>query len=203
MGYRDSVRSDISIVVKVGGSLFDLPDLGRRLRTWLDRYRMPNTMLVPGGGPTADVIRELDARHTLGQDAAHWLALRALSLNAAVLQALLPGSEVIADWREARRLTGQGVLPILDALQFAQEDEGQPGSLPHTWDATSDSLAARVAIVAQARELILLKSVTIRDDMSWAEAARCGYVDKCFGPLCAQAGWLRIRTVNFRELFSE
>ena len=202
MGHRGWARTDISIVVKVGGSLFDLPDLGKRLRKWLGCFRTSTVLLVPGGGPAADLIRELDARHGLGEEAAHWLALRALSLNAAVLQALLPGSEILADWREARALCGRGVLPILDAFRFAQVDEGQPGCLPHSWDATSDSLAARVAIVARARELFLLKSVTIRHDTSWAEAARCGHVDACLGAICAQAGRLRTRTVNFREFDS-
>jgi 5-(aminomethyl)-3-furanmethanol phosphate kinase len=203
MRSRGSIGSAISVVVKVGGSLFDLPDLGQRLRTWLDRFRMLNVLLVPGGGHTADVIRALDARHGLGEETAHWLALRALSLNATVLQALVPGSEVVADWREARALCGRGVLPILDAFRFGQADEDQPGSLPHCWGATSDALAARVAVVARARALVLLKSVTIRDDMSWADAARCGYLDRCFGPTCAQAPRLRVRAVNFRELVSE
>jgi aspartokinase-like uncharacterized kinase len=65
------------VVVKVGGSLFDLPDLGPRLEVWLGARR--SVVLVPGGGPTTDVVRALDRTHRLGEEAAHWLALRSIS----------------------------------------------------------------------------------------------------------------------------
>ena len=38
------------IVVKVGGSLFDLPDLGPRLRAFLASLADEDRLLVPGGG---------------------------------------------------------------------------------------------------------------------------------------------------------
>ena len=80
------------MVVKVGGSLFDWPDLGPRLRQWLAANAPREVILVPGGGPTADVIRTLDRTHGLGDEAAHWLALRAMAVNAELLAALLPGA---------------------------------------------------------------------------------------------------------------
>jgi aspartokinase-like uncharacterized kinase len=196
-------RVEVPTVVKVGGSLLDLPLLGKRLRTWLGMQVRPPMLLVPGGGSTADAIRTLDRRHGLGEEAAHWLALRALSLNAAVLQALLPASQVIDDWHDAAALCRRGVVPILDAFHFACVDEECAGHLPHCWDVTSDSLAARVAVIAQARELILLKSVTIPESMCWAKAAQCGYVDPMFAQTCAQGGGrLTVRAVNFRYEFS-
>src|SRR5260370_29362968 len=76
------------VIVKVGGSLLDLPGLGPRLRSWLDRLEAADVLLVPGGWPTADVIRALDGRHGLGEGHAHWLALPAPSLHAAALQTL-------------------------------------------------------------------------------------------------------------------
>src|ERR1700737_80612 len=82
-------RSLAPVVVKVGGSLFDLPDLGPRLKSWLDELASFAVVLVPGGGPTANVVRELDRHHGLGEETAHWLALQALTFNAAFLAALL------------------------------------------------------------------------------------------------------------------
>ena len=69
------------IVVKVGGSLFDLPDLGTRLAAWLRQFEESNVLLVPGGGAAADAIRDFDRVHQLGEETSHWLAIQALSLN--------------------------------------------------------------------------------------------------------------------------
>jgi aspartokinase-like uncharacterized kinase len=189
------------LVIKVGGSLFDQSELGPRLRSWLDTLATRRVLLLPGGGPTADVIRNLDHVHALGEEAAHWLALRALSLNAFVLQALVPQTQVIGNWQEAPVLWARGVAAIVDALPFARADEKHPGHLPHRWEVTSDSLAVRLAIVAEARELILLKSVTIAEGMSWTEAARRGHVDSFFAHAWDQAisKSIAVRAINFRE----
>jgi aspartokinase-like uncharacterized kinase len=188
-------------VVKVGGSLFDLPDLGPRLRQWLaaERPAGGGLLLVPGGGPTADVVRELDHRHGLGEEASHWLALRALSLNAHFLASLLPSTRVIDDVLECCRVWDEGRTPILDVHEFARADEDRPGCLPHSWAVTSDALAARVAVVADARSLVLLKSTSIPDVVDWAEAGRLGLVDAMFAEVLHQASHNpQVRIVNLR-----
>jgi 5-(aminomethyl)-3-furanmethanol phosphate kinase len=176
------------IVVKVGGSLYDLPDLKSRLVAFLHTLSDSDCLLVPGGGAAVDVVRTLDATHALGQTASHWLALRACVLNAHFLAALL-GARVVA-WPRA----GDG-LSVLDALAFAERDD--PEAMPESWDATSDSIAARAAIVGAA-ELVLLKSVTIPEAMSWPEATSAGYVDAVLAGLIERHG-LRMRAVNLRE----
>ncbi len=186
-------------VVKVGGSLYDLPDLGRRLRRWLKTLK-GDVILVPGGGPTADLVRDLDERHNLGEERAHWLALQALSLNADFLMRLL-GQACIFTYEGQRSFwIRAGLMPILSPALFAHDDERRPDHLPHTWDVTSDSIAARFAIVHGARTLVLLKSVTIPPEMSWAEASQLGLVDVMFPRLVERAGpKLRVEAVNFRE----
>ncbi|MBV9124140.1 MAG: hypothetical protein JO112_12340, partial [Planctomycetes bacterium] len=80
---------------------------------------------------------------------------------------------------------------------------GRPGSLPHGWQVTSDSLAVRVAVVLQARRLILLKSIPIPQETDWSEAGRRGWVDEYFAEaLRSQPGLgpgFEVRAVNFRE----
>src|SRR5262249_32500141 len=141
------------VVVKVGGSLFDLPDLGQRLQGWLNAHAMPQAVLIPGGGPTADGVRALDRRFGLGEEKAHWLALRAMTLNAYFLANLLERATVVGSAEACARVWGDSGLPVLDAFAFAERDDAQPGHLPHSWDVTSDALAARVAQVLQARQL--------------------------------------------------
>jgi aspartokinase-like uncharacterized kinase len=192
--------SPTPIVVKVGGSLLDLPGLGGRLVAWLDTLPQRRVLLVPGGGAAADIVRELDRCHGLGEEASHWLALRALSLTAHLLASVLAPhrptrvverlEDCLGAWREQ-------IVPILDTLAFAQDDEDRPGCLPHSWSVTSDSVAARVAIVAAADELVLLKSLTIAPGMSWDEAGRKGFVDAAFAEVVASG--LAVRAVNLRE----
>ncbi len=181
-------------VVKVGGSLFDLPYLGPRLTHWLAGLGAPRVLVVPGGGATADVIRALDRRHALGEEASHWLALRALALNAHALTALLPRSRVV---ESAAPVDG---IAVLDPFAFCLADERDhpAAALPHSWEVTSDSVAARVAVAAGARRLVLLKSVTFPYEMSWSDAAREGYVDAAFAGVVAAAPGLDVRAVNFR-----
>src|SRR5262249_48022737 len=147
------------LVVKVGGSLFDLPDLGPRLRGWLEQHAPREILLVPGGGPAAELIRNLDRTHALGEEVAHWLALRAMAINAALLAALVPRSCVIDGPDLAELVWDQGRVPVLDAFAFCEDDESNDDHLPHTWAVTSDSVAARAAVVIKAAELVLLKSL--------------------------------------------
>jgi aspartokinase-like uncharacterized kinase len=185
-------------VVKVGGSLYDLPDLAPRLRRWLAAERAGGVLLVPGGGPAADVVRDFDRRHHLGEEASHWLALRALSLNVHFLAALLPSARVLHDVEAWHRAWQENSIPILDVFSFARADEARPDRLPHSWAVTSDALAARVAVVAQARELVLLKSTTIPPGMDWQEAGQRGLVDAMLTEVLRAAPDLRVRAVNLR-----
>ncbi len=204
-----SVDPAAAVVVKVGGSLYDLPDLGAILGRWLDELKCrPDAPrgggtvpagLVGGGGPAADVVRDLDRRHHLGDEAAHWLALHALRLNAYFLAALLRERKpavtgAVVDWPGLWR---RGMLPVVDAYAFARADEVLSDHLPHSWQATSDSVAARVALVAGARRLVLLKSVTIPAGVTWEEAARRGFIDPMFAQVLGH-GSVEVRAVNLR-----
>ena len=164
-------------IAKVGGSLFDLPDLADRLRRWLAGTPNHPVLLVPGGGAGADVIRRLDAVHRIGDEAAHWLALGVAGVNARFLAGLL-------NIRVTSFATQSLGTSVLDPDAFCHFDEGRDGALPHTWDVTTDSVAARVAAVAGG-SLTLLKSTDLPYGMAWEEAATNGFVDRAFPSLVA------------------
>jgi aspartokinase-like uncharacterized kinase len=194
------VASELT-VVKVGGSLYDLPDLGKKLWRWLEQTVHGDVVLLPGGGRSADVVREWEHWHDLREEDAHWLALRALSVNAYFLRRLLPKACVVNNLHVRALFASKlRMVPVLDPLYFAAEDDQQPDHLPHTWDVTSDSIAAHAAVRTGARSLVLLKSVTVPPEMSWAEASQLGFVDVMFPRLIEQAGpKLRVEAINFRE----
>lgn len=186
-----------SRVVKLGGSLLDLPDLAARFRNWLLRQTPASTALIAGGGRLADVLREADRLHGLGETASHWLCIRAMTIHAEMLAAMLPEARVIrslADWR----VRPPASFSILDPWTFMCEEEPQlpGGALPESWLATSDSISARFAQGANAGELVLLKSKLPRFGADLADAAEAGYVD----PLLPRFGadLPAIRCVNLR-----
>jgi aspartokinase-like uncharacterized kinase len=188
-------------VVKVGGSLYTLPDLATRLRQWLTAEFNSgwDVLLVPGGGAMVDVLRDLDRRHGLGEEASHWLAVRALALNGHFLASLLPAACVVGGVSECQRIWEEKTIPILDVNEFARGDEQRADRLPHSWAVTSDALAARVAVVAGARSLVLLKSTSIPDGANWTEASRRGWVDEMFAQVLRQAPpELGVRAINLR-----
>ncbi|MBM3997671.1 MAG: hypothetical protein FJ303_26510 [Planctomycetes bacterium] len=183
-------------VVKVGGSLFDLPDLGDRLRRFFATLGDAPTLIFPGGGRAADAVRWLDQIHQLGEEASHWLAIQALSINARFLQSLLPEALLIADAEECWRSLDRSSMCILDPWPFFQDDERRADRCPHAWDVTSDSLSLRAAALMGARALVLLKSVEwVGGD--WSEAGQDGIVDAWFAT--ALKKWpIAVKVVNLR-----
>lgn len=176
------------IVAKVGGSLFDLPDLRERLTRWLASVAPAPVLFLPGGGDLADAIRSLHHLHQLREETSHWLAIRAMSVNAHFLAALLdvPVVGSTAEW------AGNAVL---DALPYFTADEGKPGCLPHSWMVTSDSLSARVA-EAVGTDLTLLKSAERPPSDDWEAWAVAGYVDRFFPQMAGRVP--RVSCVNVR-----
>jgi 5-(aminomethyl)-3-furanmethanol phosphate kinase len=198
------------MVVKVGGSLFDLPDLGPRLRTWLnesvvhgDETPGPRRIiLVAGGGELAETIRRWDRRHPLGAERAHWLAVRAMSLNSHVLAELLPDAEVVQTLPACEDCWNRRRLPVFDPLALLRGEDARPDRLPYSWIVTSDSIAARLAQRAGAEALFLLKSCSVAAGTSLEELADEGIVDE-FLPRLAELAQVAgpfpvVSVVNFR-----
>jgi 5-(aminomethyl)-3-furanmethanol phosphate kinase len=174
------------IVVKIGGSLFDHPRFGPGLRAYLESLAPAEVLLVPGGGDMVEAVRNLDRIHGLGEEASHWLAIQAMTVNASVLERIIDLPTINSNVR------------IPDCLSFVRDDEDQPGTLPHSWQVTSDSIAARLAVVVGADQLILLKSVDIAEETSWTEAAERGWVDSYFPNVISGAAF-SIESLNFRD----
>jgi 5-(aminomethyl)-3-furanmethanol phosphate kinase len=123
------------IVLKVGGSLFD------SARELLKRVANDgrDVLVVPGGGAFADTVRDVYGAAKLSEDAAHWMALLAMDQYGYYLS---DGTGIpLADTIE-----GEGVRIAL-AYEILKKDD----ALPHSWDVTSDTVAAWMAAKANAR----------------------------------------------------
>ena len=155
-----------ALVVKVGGSL--LSHIPRIVPVLIASPRP--LLVVPGGGIFADAVRQAG----VNDDAAHWMAIAAMEQYGWVL-----ASQGMAT---TRRLAHPGKPCVL--LPYCVMRRLDP--LPHTWDITSDTIAAWVAGTLGA-ELLILKSVDgIRIDGILQEAitepVASDVVDPCFIP---------------------
>jgi 5-(aminomethyl)-3-furanmethanol phosphate kinase len=189
-------------IVKVGGSLLDWPDLPMTLGQWLAAQPPADNVLLAGGGALADVIRQADATHRLGEPTAHQLCVELLGVTARLLHSLLADRAALTTFAELLETRRAHRLPrclVLDPCEFLthQEPAAAGNPLPHTWDVTSDSIAARIAEVLAADELVLLKSREPPQDSSLAALAADDYVDRYF-PVAASGFRGKVRMVNLR-----
>jgi len=193
-------------IVKVGGSLLDWPEFSTTLGQWLDAQSPACNVLIAGGGALADVIRHADATHGLGEEIAHELCVELLGVTARLLEALLAGRAprtTFSDLQKQHTTDRMRVCSVLDARDFLAETESTAPltSLPHTWDVTSDSIAAWVACALAADALVLLKSGEPPRDPSGQPSlsalATAGYVDRHF-PTAVALFPGTVRMVNLR-----
>jgi aspartokinase-like uncharacterized kinase len=148
-------------VVKLGGSLFDAP----QLREWLDVLAVRGAgrvVVVPGGGRLADAVRAEQPRLGFDDLAAHNMAVLAMAQAAHALHSLQPALELAADAEQAAAVLGRGAAALWQALDAMRD---APDALT-SWDVTSDSLAAWLAERLGAQQLVLVK---------WHEASPSGH----------------------------
>lgn len=184
-------------VAKVGGSLFSLPDLPERLTRWLAQQPASAIVLLAGGGPLADAVRQCDQRFQLGESAAHWLCVDLLDTTAQLLHTLLPESQLCRTTASLyEEVTHDLPVIVFAPATWLREEEAEQAAnrLPCSWDVTSDSIAAHLAEVLAADELVLLKSAPTPPHRELAELSG-DYVDCHFSQIAN-----RLANVRFVDL---
>jgi aspartokinase-like uncharacterized kinase len=194
-------------IVKVGGSLLEYDHLVPALRKWLAAQSPDVNVLIVGGGPLADLIRQADARFAIGEESSHWLCVNLLSITARMLAAVLSDAELIESYDRLQHVLSSHqqhrdsapATVIFTPEDFLRRSEphvlGQP--LPHNWTVTTDSIAARLAHAVGADELVLLKSADPPQPHTCQAAGEGDFADAHF-PIAAQS-LPRVRCVNLRD----
>ena len=164
--HQEDIPPTTPVVVKLGGSLHNhVPELA----TIFIHSPRP-ILIVPGGGRFADAVREMK----LSDEDAHWSAIRAMDQF---------GTHVAAF---GIKTTDRLSIPVESSVLLPYRCTRHFDPLPHSWDITSDTIAAWVAGRLKL-DLLVLKSVDgIR--MKYGHAGtisrrvKTDVVDPCFIP---------------------
>jgi aspartokinase-like uncharacterized kinase len=168
------------LVVKIGGSLAKTGRMASVL-AMIGAARIP-VVVVPGGGPFADAVRGLQKDMQFDDAVAHRVAMLAMEQMAECIVGGQPGLRVAHSLDDISDAVMDGQIPVWAPLQVIGEDT----TIEVSWNATSDSLAARLAELLDTR-LVLLKSVGADGISSAEELMREGIVDPLFPKIVARA----------------
>lgn len=142
-------------VVKVGGSLAENPAslerLCQELSVLAKAYRIS---VVPGGGEFADIVRKFDKKFSLSNMIAHKMAILAMDQYGLFLSDITPNSYVSYSLEEINNQERE-MLPIFLPSKFLFRED----PLEHSWDVTSDTIAAYIAGLLHVEKLILVTDV--------------------------------------------
>jgi aspartokinase-like uncharacterized kinase len=173
-------------VLKIGGGLSALPGALEAVCAAVSGVgQSQRIVVVPGGGPFADAVRTFEASHVLSADAAHWMAILAMDQYAHVLAERIVGARMVEDPGAIDEMVGSAGVAVLAPSRWMRAAD----VLPHSWQATSDSVAAFVAGALDAARLVLVKPASV-------ESATA--VDPCFrsvlpaGLPCTVLPWDRV-----------
>jgi 5-(aminomethyl)-3-furanmethanol phosphate kinase len=187
----------MTVVFKLGGSLLDLPDLKQRLqRVIKDDYADSPVLILVGGGRIVDAVRYYDSIHHLDIQASHWLCVDLMNSTSGIFQMLsgwplLSDDGMLKEWLRLNSTFLNLSSPAIVAPSAFYSPKLNATALPISWQCTSDSIAALLARLASATELVMLKSTDA------ASASDEPLLDGAFS-LAVPAG-LKVRVVNLRN----
>ncbi len=145
------------MLVKVGGGLLEVEGaLPRACHAVALAARRHALVVLPGGGPFADAVRDFEREHGLTADTAHWMALLAMDQYALVLAERIERARLVASAAEISEALAAGAIPVLAPFRWMRAAD----VLPHSWNATGDSVAAFLAGALGAGALVLIKPVS-------------------------------------------
>lgn len=192
-------------VIKIGGSLLTQPNAMEAVHAWLQAEQLATPdlarVLLVGGGAVVEGLRAIDAANPLPTSASHWAAIEMMDTLGRASAIWLPEAAVIEEWAKLRcEIQAPGLFLFLPHgfLRFGGEANAPGTRLPVGWQVTSDSIAARIAELLDAR-LTLLKSAPLPENLEkfpaahdWLALGAAGWVDGFFGELAANLREIRL-----------
>ena len=135
----------IEWVIKIGGSLF--PKHAIELTKNLKNTK---TLIITGGGEFANTIRKYDKSEKFSNDITHQTAIECMDIISKLLNDKFTFTQTINNLQEANQATQNNKIPILLCSEFLKDKD----PFEHSWNVTSDSIAAYISQLLNAKLLI-------------------------------------------------
>ena len=162
------------IVLKIGGSLYQSDSLNDWLAKLEDSLSKP-VVIVPGGGPFADQVRDATIKWQLSNQCGHDMAVMGMQQFAHLMQGLNNKLKLVSSLQEILQISNHH-----RAIIWAPYEEVvRADDIEKDWQTTSDSLAAWLASKLAASHLCLVKSASVANK-SLSQLIDSGVVDKNF-----------------------
>ncbi|MBA63553.1 MAG: hypothetical protein CMJ76_14450 [Planctomycetaceae bacterium] len=174
-------------VFKIGGSLISSAGYIERVRHHLYQFQGDTNIIICGGGTCVQRIRQYQQQFNLSEAECHHNSLIVMDRNTRQL-CQQSGWPLINSWGALTSCintnTGSGQSIGYAVTDFVMQSDCQLPAphLPPNWSTTSDSIAARIATLLNAR-LYLFKSVP-PPAKDLVKLSNRGYVDNHF-PIAA------------------
>lgn len=172
-----------AVLLKIGGSLcqpYLLMPLASEIRSLTEDYPL---LILPGGGIFTERVREVDRKFSLEATTSHWMAILGMEQYGCLLAEVLK-AKTITRVSDLQKWQGEKAAVFLPYRYLCKRD-----NIPHSWNATSDTIAAALAAVLGVKMLVLIKAVdgiSTADEKAILPIARqkelkdsC-FVDRCF-----------------------
>ena len=133
-------------VVKIGGSLFPdhAIDLAKKLKN-------TDSVIILGGGEFANLIRRYDDEQNFSEETNHWTAIDCMDIIAKLVNDKVDSAKLAYSIDEVEQISNEGFTPIFVVSEFLRCED----PFECSWDVTSDSIAAYVSHLLNAKLLIV------------------------------------------------
>ena len=138
--------SIIKQIVKIGGSLF--PDYAIDLAKRLENT---NSCIVLGGGEFANLIRKYNDEIKFTEETNHWTAIDCMDIIAKLVNDKVESTKLAYSIDDVNQIADEGFTPIFAVSEFLKTED----PFECSWDVTSDSIAAYISHLLNAKLLIV------------------------------------------------
>lgn len=110
-----------------------------------------NSVIILGGGEFANLIRRYDDGQDFSDEATHWTAIDCMDIIAKLVNDKVDSAKLACSIDEINEISEEGFTPIFLVSEFLKEED----PFECSWDVTSDSIAAYISHLLNAKLLIV------------------------------------------------